>query len=318
MKIYNSLAREPGHEQEEVPKMAERRKLEDRVALVTGANSGIGRVAVEALRGVGFAVYAGARRPEAMAELEADGFRALRLDVTDEESMVSAVATIESAHGAVDVLVNSAGYGLYGPMEEVSLDDLRDEFEVNVFGLLRMSQLVLPGMRTRGGGRILHIGSVGGLFTSPFSGAYHMSKYAVESLSDAMRAEVAGFGVEVALLEPTGVRTPFVHKQVATTPDAGPDSPYTAQKASGAEGAVALFRPGSRAVVDPEDVARVVVQAATARRPRTRYKVGMAARVIPVVRAVLPDRVWDRTAMRQFASGDGAQDAPSPAATTAS
>lgn len=294
--------------------MTERVSREGRTALVTGANSGIGRATVGALRGAGFSVYAGARRPEGLAELEADGFRAVRLDVTDEGSMSSAVAAVEAEFGAVDVLVNNAGYALYAPMEELDLDDLRGEFEVNVFGMLRMSQLVLPAMRARGEGRIVNIGSVGGLFTSPYAGAYHMSKYAVESLSDAMRAEVAGFGVDVALLEPTGVRTPFIHKQVATTPDTGPGSPYAAQKAAGTQGALALFRPGSRVVVDPEDVARVVVEAATARRPRTRYKVGMAARVIPVVRGMLSDRAWDRMSIRQFASGGGDSDASSPAA----
>lgn len=270
------------------------------VALVTGANSGIGLAASRALRGAGFAVYAGARRSEAQAELEAEGFRALPLDVTDEEAMVAAVAAVEAEHGAVDVLVNSAGYGLNGPMEELSLDDVRAEFEVNVFGLLRMSQLVLPAMRRRGRGRIANIGSVGGLFTAPGSGAYHMSKYAVESLSDAMRMEVAPFGVQVALLEPTGVRTPFVHKQVATTPETGPRSPYAAFKASQAEGAVALFREGSRAVVEPEDVARAVLQVATARRPRTRYKVGVAAHAIPLVRRMVSDRAWDSMMTRQF------------------
>ena len=289
--------------------MAEQAGRGNRVALVTGANSGIGRATAEALRGEGFFVYAGARRPEAAAGLEADGFRAVRLDVTDEESMASAVAAVEEERGAVDLLVNNAGYAMYGPMEELSLDAVRAEFEVNVFGMLRMSQLVLPGMRARGVGRIANIGSVGGLFTVPFAGAYHMSKYAVESLSDALRAEVAGFGVEVALLEPTGVRTPFIRKQVATTPDTGPGSPYAAQKDAGVEGALALFRDGSRVVVDPEDVARVVVEVATVCRPRTRYKVGMAARLIPLVRRVLPDRAWDRMATRQFASG-----APSTAA----
>lgn len=290
---------------------------EARAALVTGANSGIGRATVEALRVAGFSVYAGARRPEALAELEAAGFRALGLDVTDEGSMASAVETVEATHGAVDVLVNNAGYALHGPMEELDLDVVRGEFEVNVFGLLRMSQLVLPAMRARGMGRIVNIGSVGGLFTSPYSGAYHMSKYAVESLSDAMRAEVAGFGVEVALLEPTGVRTSFVYKQADTMPDTGSDSPYASQKAAAAEGAVALFREGSRTVVDPEDVAKVVVEAATARRPRTRYKVGMAARVIPVLRGLLPDRAWDRAATRALAGGDGTHGDPSPNTTSA-
>ena len=250
--------------------------------------------------------------------MEADGFRALRLDVTDEGSMVSAVATVEAERGAVDVLVNNAGYALYGPVEELSWDAVRDEFEVNVFGMLRMSQLVLPGMGAKGAGRVVNVGSVGGLFTSPFAGAYHMSKYAVESLSDALRAEVAGFGVDVALLEPTGVRTPFIHKQLATAPDTGPDSPYAAQKAAGAAGALALFREGSRAVVDPEDVAKVVVEAATARRPRTRYKVGMAAHIVPVVRRILPDRTWDRMATRQFASGAGPSGASNAPATSAS
>lgn len=270
-----------------------------KVALLTGGSGGIGRATARALIRAGFVVYAPARR-EAIADLAAHGQRVPHLDVTDETSMASVVAAIEAAHGAVDLLVNNAGYGMLGPMENVALADLRAQFEVNVFGLLRMSQLVLPGMRRRGSGRIVNIGSVGGLFTSPGSGAYHLSKYAVESLSDAMRAEVAGFGVDVVLLEPTGVRTPFIRKMVATMPVTRPGDPYAAFKRAVVDNSLALFRPGSRAVVEPEVVASVVVVAATAHRPRARYKVGMVARILPTVRRVLPDRAWDTMVMRQL------------------
>ncbi len=198
---------------------------EKRVALITGASSGIGKAAAMAFVRAGFVTYATARRPETLAALEAAGCHALPLDVTDEASMVAAVRAVEDAHGAVDILVNNAGYGLNGPLEELPMDDVRRQFETNVFGLLRMSQLVLPGMRQHGGGRIINVGSMGGEFTTPGAGAYHASKYAVESLSDALRVEVRPFGVQVALVQPTGVHTAFGGKVVETLPQTGSDSP---------------------------------------------------------------------------------------------
>lgn len=184
---------------------------------------------------------------------------------------------VEAAHGAVDVLVNNAGYGLNGPLEEVTMDDVRREFETNVFGLLRMSQLVLPGMRRRRRGRIVNVGSSGGVFTTPGAGAYHASKYAVESLSDALRMEVRPFGVQVALIQPTGVHTAFAGKIVETLPQTGSDSPYAAFKANYARVTERVFTlPG---IVQPEDVARAILHAAQSRRPHTRYKVGATAYV---------------------------------------
>lgn len=271
-----------------------------RNVLVTGASSGIGLASVHALRKAGLEVFAGVRSVESASDLHAKGVRTVWLDVTDEASLQQAVATVEAEWGGIDVLVNSAGYGVMGPMEELSLEVLRRQFEVNVFGLLRLSQLVLPGMRRRRSGRIINVGSVGGLFTAPGAGGYHMSKYAVESLSDALRAEVRGFGIQVCLLEPTGVRTPFIEKQIATMAADGPDIAYAAFKSALAKNAKALFEPGSQAVVSAQAVADVIVHAATSRKPRTRYRVGAVARILPIVRRWMSDRSWDRFTLAQI------------------
>lgn len=272
--------------------------LNGKVALVTGASSGIGRAAARALKAEGAVVYATARRPERLADLGAEGLRTLALDVTDEGSMAAAVRAVEAEHGAIDVLVNNAGYMLSGALEEVGLDAVRDEFEVNVFGLLRMSQLVLPAMRGRGFGRIVNVGSVGGLFTAPGAGAYHMSKYAVEALSDALRYEVKPFGVDVVLVQPTGVRTSFVETPTALIPEN--EGPYAAFNENYNAGVKATFAEGARGIVSAEDVAGAIVEAAGAARPRTRYKVGLGAHVFPRVRRLLGDRAWDAAMARQF------------------
>ncbi len=285
--------------------------LDGRTALVTGASSGIGRATARALAGQGMIVHATARCPEARGELEAEGFHALRLDVTDEASMTEAVRSIEERHGAVDVLVNNAGYGLNGPTEELDLDDLRREFETNVFGLLRMAQLTLPGMRNRGFGRIINVGSIGGTFTAPGAGAYHASKYAVEAISDAMRMEVKTFGVDVVLIQPTGVHTQFAAKINATMRDTGPGSPYSAFKDQMALTTERMFSGNGYGIVQAEDVARAIVGAASADRPRTRYKVGLSAHLYSGIRRLLPDRAWDALMARQFPM-DGARAQPAP------
>src|SRR5947207_4434609 len=182
--------------------------------LITGCSSGIGRATARHLAARNWTVYATARRVEAIQDLAADGCRLLALDVTDDQSMVAAVAAVDKEHGAVDALVNNAGYGEYGPVEEVPLDAARKEFETNVFGLARMAQLVLPGMRRQRRGRIVNVGSMGGRFTFPGGGWYHASKYAVEALSDALRFEVRPFGVAVVLIEPGTIRTRFAETAV--------------------------------------------------------------------------------------------------------
>jgi len=291
--------------------------LDGKVALVTGASSGIGRAAARALAGEGAVVYATARRPERLGDLEAEGLRALELDVTDEASMVAAVRAVEAEHGAVGVLVNNAGYIQSGTLEEVGLDAVREQFEVNVFGLLRLSQLVLPAMRGRGSGRIVNVGSVGGLFTAPGAGAYHMSKYAVEALSDAMRYEVKSFGVHVSLIQPTGVRTPFVETATAKILRNDDEGPYAAFNENYNAGVEAMFAEGARSLVTAGDVAAAIVEAAAATRPRTRYKVGLGAHVIPRLRRLLGDRAWDAAMARQFPMTRREEETPEPAERTA-
>ena len=175
--------------------------------LITGCSSGIGRATAERLAAEGWTVYATARKPETLAELEGRGCRTLALDVTDEASMQAAVSAIEGEHGTIGALVNNAGYSQSGAIETVPMEKVRTQFETNVFGLMRLCQLVLPGMRRARAGRIVNLSSMGGRLVFPGGGVYHATKYAVEALSDALRFEVKGFGIEVILVEPGLIRT---------------------------------------------------------------------------------------------------------------
>lgn len=271
--------------------------------LITGCSTGIGRAVAVRLLAEGLPVWASARQPDAVADLAARGARTLALDVTDEASLLSAVATVTEVHGAVGALVNNAGYGLHGPLEELDPAEVRRQFETNVFGLLRLSQLVLPGMRGQHAGRIVNISSMGGRMTLPGGGAYHASKYAVEALSDALRFEVAGFGIRVAVVEPGPVLTAFVHTALDITNAAGDDAgPYAAFRASLAANVAGAYRGRSRRLASsPERVARAVRHAVLAPRPRSRYVVGPTARVLINARRVLPDAAWDALMARQYA-----------------
>jgi short-subunit dehydrogenase len=268
--------------------------------LVTGCSTGIGRAAAEALLDAGHTVWATARRPETLADLAARGAYVTALDVTDEASMAAAVAEVESAHGAVGTLVNNAGYGEYGAVEEVEMDRVRAMFETNVFGLARMCQLVLPGMRRVRHGRIVNVGSMGGRFTFPLGGYYHATKYAVEALTDALRLEVKPFGVDVVLLEPGVTRSSFVEKTTDSDAMAGqPGSPYAAMRASVATSNTQAY--SNRLMsASAASVAEVVVTAVEAGRPRTRYLLTPAAKGMALTRTVGGDRVWDRLMAQQF------------------
>jgi NADP-dependent 3-hydroxy acid dehydrogenase YdfG len=274
-----------------------------RTVLITGCSSGIGHATAEHLAESGYSVYATARRPESIADLERSGCKTLALDVTDEQSMTSAVAEVEQAEGAVDALVNNAGYSQSGAAESVKMDDVRRQFETNVFGLLRMCQLVLPGMRRQGFGRIVNISSMGGKVVFPGGGMYHATKFAVEALSDAMRFEVAGFGVDVAIVEPGLIRTAFGDAAVQSihggTDDDGPyaafNSAVAATTAGAYEGPLAKL-----AGAGPEAVAKTIERAIKARRPRTRYPVTASARIMMAQHALLPDRIWDRVVGTSF------------------
>lgn len=265
--------------------------------LVTGCSSGIGRATALALVRAGLPTWATARRPETLAELEEAGCRVLSLDVTDEQSRTAAVKAVEAAHGAVGALVNNAGHGGGAPVEEVPLDTVRAVFETNVFGLIRMCQLVLPAMRAQRHGTIVNLGSAAGLVTPPTGCPYAMSKYALEALADTLRAEVAAFGVRAVLVEPGAVRTQFMSNSARHSPTVD-DGPYAGYKASIDRMVERAHREGARSVATADDVAKVIVKAITARRPKTRYKVGAQARVAPVARRLLGDRGWDAVMRR--------------------
>ena len=268
--------------------------------LITGCSSGIGRAtALTAVR-AGLPTWASARRPETLCDLEAEGCRILELDVTDERSCSAAVRAVEREHGAVGALVNSAGYSQIGPTEEVAVADLRRQFETNVFGLVRMCQLVIPAMRDRGRGTIVNLGSAAGLVVPPASSAYSMTKYSLEALCDAMRLELAHQGIRVVLVEPGAVRSNFMGSSWQTMPADG-DGHYAVYKANLERMVERTHRPGARGILEPEAVARVIVKAITHRRPRARYPVGGQARLAPIVRRVLGDRLWDRL-MRRIVS----------------
>lgn len=268
-----------------------------RAVLVTGCSTGIGRATAERLARRGWTVYASARRPESLSDL--GGCRTLRLDVDDEESMRAAVAEIEAAEGAVGALVNNAGYAVERAVETTPIDLVRRQFETNFFGLVRLCQLVLPGMRRQRWGRIVNVSSVGGKLTFPGGGFYHASKHAVEALSDALRFEVGGFGVHVSVVEPGLIKTAF--GETATAVRSESDGPYAefnaavARRVTGAyEGVMGRF------AVGPEAVARVIERAISARRPQTRYRVTSAARLLLATRKLLPDRAFDIVLRMQF------------------
>src|SRR6185312_16325893 len=178
-----------------------------KTALVTGASSGIGEATALQLSELGFTVYAAARRVDRMSDLADRGIRTTSVDVTDDPSMVALVQTIIADTGRIDVLVNNAGYGLYGALEDMPIAEARRQFEVNVFGLARLTQLVLPRMRAQGDGYIVNISSMGGKIWEPLGSWYHAAKFAVEGLSDSLRAEVSGFGIKVVIIEPGNIRT---------------------------------------------------------------------------------------------------------------
>jgi NAD(P)-dependent dehydrogenase (short-subunit alcohol dehydrogenase family) len=270
-----------------------------KAVLITGCSTGIGRATAEHLAAKGWKVYATARRPESIADLVGKVHATLALDVTDEASMEAAVKQVEDAEGAVGVLVNNAGYSRSGAVETVPMDDVRRQFETNVFGLVRMCQLVLPGMRRQRYGRIVNLSSMGGRVTFPGGGFYHGTKYAVEAISDALRFEVRGFGVDVVLIEPGLIKTEFgdtVAKEMGED-----DGDYAEFNRAVSEGTVAAYQgPMMRLGGGPEAVAKKIEKAISARRPKTRYPVTASARLVLMQKALLPDRGWDRAVGTQF------------------
>ena len=258
-------------------------------ALITGCSSGIGRATALAMVRSGFTVWASARNIESIGDLEDAGCRTIGLDVTDEGSLALAVATITAANGRVGILVNNAGYSQPGAIEELPLQSYRAQFDTNVFGLIRLCQLVLPGMREAGGGIIVNLGSGAGLVAPPLSSAYAMSKYALEAFSDSLRFETARFGIRTILIEASAINTSFTDTLERVLPTQPDDSPYRVVMRN----VMRFARNEGDNGIPPERVADTIVRAVTSSRPRARYKVGSQAHVAPLARRVLGDRLWD-------------------------
>ncbi len=268
-----------------------------RATLVTGCSSGIGRAIALRLAALGWPVYATARQPDAIADLADQGCHVLPLDVTNPASMRSVVARIVDRHGAVGGLVNNAGYGQHGPFEETPLSAFRRQFETNVFGVVALCQLVLPGMRRQHWGRIVNMSSMGGRLSFPGGAAYHGSKYALEAISDVMRFEVTGFGVRVIVVEPGPTTTGFGEASVETLAELSPS----------ADGAYDEFRSGVRAALEssfvgvpaegsstPNEVADVVVDSLTSDDPEPRVVVGAMAERLISLKEQGSARDWDQ------------------------
>ena len=260
-----------------------------RVALVTGASAGIGKSIVRRLMRDGWTVYGAARRVDKMADIESEGAKAISLDVTSEESMQAGIRGLLAAEGRIDALVNNAGYGSYGSIEDVPIAEARRQFEVNVFGLARLCQLVLPSMRESGSGTIVNISSVGGRIWMPIGGWYHATKHALEVLSDALRVETRSFGVRVVVVQPGSIKSEWAGIAAEGLEKHATDTPYTS-----------LVEPVARALrsppfaSDPEVVASAVSKAVNTRSPRRRYATPWDAKLFIFLRWLLPEWAWER------------------------
>lgn len=276
--------------------------LRGKTVLITGASSGIGAATAARLQKAGWNVYATARRPEHLSALRDHGCKTMALDVTNDASMRATVADIETREGAIDVLINNAGYSQSGALETVDVAAVRRQFETNVFGLLRLTQMVLPGMRRKGGGRIVNISSMGGKLTFPGGGAYHASKYAVESLSDALRYELAGFGIDVVIIEPGLIKSGFADVAAEGIGAAVASDPYADFNRSVAQSTRSAYEKGPLAAMSgtPDGVAAAIETALTTAHPKARYKVTASAHVMMALRRLMTDRMWDKFLSRSF------------------
>jgi NAD(P)-dependent dehydrogenase (short-subunit alcohol dehydrogenase family) len=267
-----------------------------KTALVTGASAGIGEATASRLLAAGFTVFAGARRLDRMAGLAANGATLIKLDLTDDASIVAAIETIKRSVGRLDVLVNNAGYGSYGALEDVPLAEARRQFDVNVFGLARLCQLALPMMRAQKSGKIVNVTSIGGKIWEPLGCWYHATKFAVEGLSDCLRVEVGRLGIDVIIIEPGAIRTEWAGIARDSLLHVSGNGAYAAQATRYAR--VLAYADESKLASPPEVVAKTIVRAVQARRPKTRYATGGGAHTILFLKRILPDRLFDRLIWR--------------------
>lgn len=265
--------------------------MEKKVVLVTGASSGIGYQTAEQLAQNGYKVYGAARRVEKIEPLHTLGVEAIYLDITNEESMIDAITQIIKKENRIDILVNNAGYGSYGAIEDVSIQEAKNQFEVNLFGLARLTQLVLPHMRRQHFGRIINISSMGGRLTTYFGAWYHATKYALEAFSDALRLEVKPFGIDVSIIEPGGIKTDWGLIAANKLRESSKGGEYEKVASKVAEGMKKQY--SSNLFSNPDIIAKAVVKAANKRKPKTRYLIGFGAKPLVFLKTILPDRLFD-------------------------
>jgi len=270
--------------------------MNNKVVLITGASSGMGKVTAQILVENGYTVYAAARRIEKMNDLKQTGAKILQMDITDENSMQIGVDKIIQNEGRIDILINNAGFGLMGSVEDVSMKDAKYQMEVNVFGLARLTQLVLPFMRKQQSGKIVNITSTSGKMASPLSGWYSASKFAVEALSDSLRTEVKSFGIDVIIIEPGGVKSEWGDIALKSLHDVSSGKAY----AKMAEKIIEFAKKSVPKNAEPEVIAKLILKAISAQNPKTRYHAGYMAGPILFLKKVLTDKQFDGLLMSQM------------------
>lgn len=273
-------------------------KIMKKIAFITGASSGIGLETALELLDKGYTVYGGARRIELMKPIEEKGGKILKIDVTSEESIKSAIDTIIQNEGRIDVLVNNAGFGLCGCLEEVPIEVGKNQFDVNVFGLVRTTQLVLPHMRKNKFGKIVNISSMGGKFSSPFGGWYHSTKYAVEALSDALRMEVKSFGIDVILIEPGLIRTNWGIIAAENIRKTSMNGAYEKNAECAAQYYERNYEKNKERLPDATLISKTIYKALKAKHPKTRYLVGKLAKFSVTLKYFLPDKLYQKVTAR--------------------
>ncbi len=267
-----------------------------KTVLITGASAGIGKVTAIYLAQNGYNVYGAARRTEKMDELKNFGIKPVALDVTKDESVTSCVNQILEEAGSVDILVNNAGFGSYGAVEDVSMADARYQFEVNVFGAMRIAQLVLPKMRENRYGKIVNISSVGGKNAFPLGGWYHASKFALEALSDSMRNEVRQFGIDVIVIEPGGIKSEWGNIAFDSLLKVSGNTAYKVLAAKTHK----AFTKQMHNIPEPIVIAKVIKKGIEAENPETRYAAGHMASTVLLMGKILPDKLLDKLIMSQL------------------
>ncbi len=266
------------------------------VALVTGASSGMGKAIAVQLLADGYIVYVAARRVEKMADLQKQGAIAIKMDITNEHDVTNLVTTIEQQNAGVDVLINNAGFGSYGAMEDTTIEDAKYQFEVNVFGLARITQAVLPYMREKKAGRIVNITSMGGKIYTPLGSWYHATKHALEGWSDCLRLELSPFGIDVIIIEPGIIKTEFGTVMLGPMLERSGNSVYGKMAHAVAQAMQNSYEKGGAS--DASVIAKTVSVALKAKKPQTRYAVGKLAQPLMFMRQWLGDRIFDKVIQR--------------------